>query len=77
MPTPPSLKKRPPHRPSYRCRRCGEQKRGHACIFEQHAHATATREQQQQHEPEETAESSVQVEMDAHMTVRALAMPSA
>ena len=74
MPTKP----RPPHRPSYRCRRCGEAKRGHVCIFLQHAHATATRElQQEPHEPEETAEGSVQVEIDAHMTVRALAMPPA
>jgi len=44
----------------------------------QHAHATATRElQQEPHEPEETADGSVQVEMDAHMTVRALATPPA
>lgn len=73
MPTNP----RPPHRPTYRCRRCGEAKRGHLCIFEQHANATATREMQELHEPEETVESSVQVEMDAHMTVRALVMPMA
>lgn len=53
-------------------------KRGHVCIYEQHAHATATRElQQEPHEPKETAADSVQVEMDAHMTVRALATPPA
>lgn len=74
MPTNP----RPPHRPSYRCRRCGEAKRGHSCIFEQHANATATREMQEEpHKPEETIEGSVQVEMDAQMTVRALATPTA
>jgi len=71
-----SIKKRPSHRPSYRCSRCGEQKRGHVCIFEQHALATAALSHHPgkhfQQETKSTRDEAVQVEIDRDMTVRAL-----
>ena len=55
-------------RPSYRCSRCGEQKRGHSCIFEQHVG------KRQVAVP--MVDAATQVEMDAGMTVRAMAAPA-
>lgn len=64
----PTTTARPPHRPTYRCSRCGEQKRGHVCIFEQHALTAPLREGKM-------VDASTQAELDASMTVRALAVP--
>jgi hypothetical protein len=77
---PKTKQRRPPHRPSYRCSRCGEHKRGHLCIFEQHVQQQHQQQHQQDEKQGEQQQQSpkvdavVQVEMDMDMTVRALAL---
>lgn len=69
-------------RPSYRCTRCGEPKRGHQCIFEQRLLAVAAHLDTVAPTAElvaamarpvvAMADAAAQAEMDEDMTVRAL-----
>lgn len=55
---------RPATRPSYRCSRCGEPKKGHECIFQQRVSQVLTHTVK--------VDATTQAEIDPTMTVREL-----